>query len=386
MKVRGEAAGRVVGDEAKRVCSEPTNSGEALLEAALTRENMVKAWQRVKANKGSAGSDGLSIDATWEHLKTHWSGIRESLLDGTYRPQPVRRVMIPKPDGSARQLGIPTVTDRLIQQSLLQVLQPLIDPTFSAHSYGFRRERSAHQAVLQASGMCRRGGRMRYLQAGILAKGLVVDRHEGTPQGGPLSPLLANVLLDEVDPELERRGPSFVRYADDCNVYVRSQRAGERVLGGLRALYGRLKLKLNEAKSAEAKATARKFLGFSFYWHKGQIKRRVAPKALETFKVRIRQLTRHRTGGGQTSRVSAGLEELLPSERNARRVPHSRRMAAPPPAGDTSEALEAGSNGLCRADRAGRECRGRHQGRAEHALLVGQRLQASYPRLANQLL
>ena len=351
VKARGEAAGRAVGDEAKRVCSEPTNSGAALLEAALTRENMVKAWQRVKANKGSAGSDGLSIDATWERLKTHWSGIRESLLDGTYRPQPVRRVMIPKPDGSARQLGIPTVTDRLIQQSLLQVLQPLIDPTFSAHSYGFRPGRSAHQAVLQAQRHVQAGrtyvvdvdleqffdrvnhdvlmsrlerriddGRVlrlirRYLQAGILANGLVMDRHEGTPQGGPLSPLLANVLLDEVDRELERRGHRFVRYADDCNVYVRSQRAGERVLAGLRALYGRLKLKLNEAKSAVAKATARKFLGFSFYWHKGQVKRRVAPKALEPFKVRIRQLTR-RSGGKSIEQAVDKLRAYLPGWKN----------------------------------------------------------------------
>ena len=351
VKARGEATGRIVGDEAKRVCSEPTSLGEALLEAALTRENMRKAWQRVKANKGSAGSDGLSIAQTQERLKTHWLAIRASLLSGTYRPEPVRRVLIPKPDGSQRALGIPTVTDRLIQQSLLQVLQPIIDPTFSAHSYGFRPGRSAHQAVLQAQSHVQAGrlyvvdvdleqffdrvnhdvlmSRLerriddsrvlrlirRYVQAGILANGLAMDRHEGTPQGGPLSPLLANVLLDEVDRELERRGHSFVRYADDCNVYVRSQRAGERVMAGLRKLYGRLKLKLNETKSAVAKATARKFLGFSFYWHKGQIKRRVAPKALETFKVRIRQLTR-RSGGKSIEQVVDKLCAYLPGWKN----------------------------------------------------------------------
>lgn len=344
---RDEVAVRVAGDEAKRVCSEPTNSGTALLEAALTRENLLKAWQRVKANKGSAGSDGLSIADTSEYLKSHWTSIKVSLLNGTYRPQPVRRVLIPKSDGSQRGLGIPTVTDRLIQQSLLQVLQPLIDPGFSDHSYGFRPGRSAHQAVRKAQSYVQSGRTFvvdvdlekffdrvnhdvlmsrlerriadrrvlqvirRYLQAGILANGLVMDRHEGTPQGGPLSPLLANVLLDEVDRALEKRGHCFVRYADDCNVYVRSRTSGERVLAGLRTLYGRLKLKVNEAKSAVAKATQRKFLGFSFYWQHGQVKRRVAPKALESFKGRIRQLTR-RSGGKSIDQVVETLRAYLP--------------------------------------------------------------------------
>lgn len=347
VKAGGEPARRAAGDEAERVHFESTNSGPALLEAALTRENLLKAWQRVKANKGSAGSDGLSITDTWEQLKSHWATIKSSLLNGTYRPQPVRRVLIPKPDGSQRELGIPTVTDRLIQQSLLQVLQPLIDPEFSDHSYGFRPGRSAHQAVLKAQSYVQAGRTFvvdvdlekffdrvnhdvlmsrlerriadrrvlqlirRYLQAGILANGLVMDRHEGTPQGGPLSPLLANVLLDEVDRALEKRGHCFVRYADDCNVYVRSRTSGERVMAGLRTLYGRLKLKINEAKSAVAKATQRKFLGFSFYWHKGQIKRRVAPKALDTFKVRIRQITR-RSGGKSIEQVVEHLRAYLP--------------------------------------------------------------------------
>jgi RNA-directed DNA polymerase len=338
-KASGEAARVAVDDETKWVSIEAMNSGMALLEAALTRENMVKAWKRVKANKGSAGVDGITIQDAVEYLRGHWPGIKESLLDGTYRPAPVRRVMIPKPDGTERQLGIPTVLDRLIQQALLQVLQPQIDPTFSEHSYGFRPKRSAHQAVLKAqeyvqsgrvfvvdvdlekffdrvnhdvlmSRLERRIGDQRvlrlirrYLQAGILAGGMTVDRHEGTPQGGPLSPLLANVLLDEVDRALEKRGHCFVRYADDCNVYVRSQQAGERVMVGLRTLYGKLRLKLNEAKSAVAKATQRKFLGFSFYWSAGkQVKRRVAPKAVHAYKDRIRQLTQ-RSGGKSLEQV-----------------------------------------------------------------------------------
>jgi group II intron reverse transcriptase/maturase len=347
LKARGEPVRRAAGDEAERVRPDPTNSGTALLEAALTRENLLKAWQRVKANKGSAGSDGLSTTDTWEHLKSHWATIKSSLLNGTYWPQPVRRVLIPKPDGGQRELGIPTVTDRLIQQSLLQVLQPRIDPDFSDHSYGFRPGRSAHQAVLKAQSYVQDGRTFvvdvdlekffdrvnhdvlmsrlerriadrrvlnlirRYLQAGILANGLVMDRHEGTPQGGPLSPLLANVLLDEVDRALEQRGHHFVRYADDCNVYVRSRASGERVLAGLRKLYGRIKLTVNEAKSAVAKATQRKFLGFSFYWRNGQIKRRVAPKALKTFKVRIRQITR-RSGGKSIEQVVDNLRAYLP--------------------------------------------------------------------------
>ena len=224
---------------------------------------MVLAWKRVKANRGSAGVDGLTIDATLECLKTNWPRIREELQTGRYRPQPVRRVHIPKAGGGMRELGIPTVTDRLIQQALLQVLQPRIDPTFSEHNYGFRPGRRAHDAVLQAQRHVQEGWKVvvdvdlekffdrvnhdvlmdrlakriddkavlrlirRYLAAGIMDGGVVMERYEGTPQGGPLSPLLANVLLDEVDRELERRGQRFVRYADDCNVYVRSRRAGE---------------------------------------------------------------------------------------------------------------------------------------------------------------
>ena len=360
-KVSGEAARVAVGDETKWVSSEVMNSGTVLLEAALTRENMVKAWKRVKANKGSAGVDGMTIRDAVDYLKSHWLRIKESLLEGTYRPAPVRRVMIPKSDGTERQLGIPTVLDRVIQQALLQVLQPQIDPSFSEHSYGFRPKRSAHQAVLKAQEYVQSGrvfvvdvdlekffdrvnhdvlmSRLekrigdqrvlrlirRYLQAGILADGMTVDRHEGTPQGGPLSPLLANVLLDEVDRALEKRGHCFVRYADDCNVYVRSQQAGERVMAGLRALYGKLRLRLNEAKSAVAKATQRKFLGFSFYRYKGQVKRRVAAKVLQAYKARIRQLTR-RSGGKSIEQVVEKLRAYQLGWKNYFRLSESPRV------------------------------------------------------------
>jgi RNA-directed DNA polymerase len=360
-KVSGEAARVVVGDETKWVSSELMNSGTALLEAALTRENMVQAWKRVKANKGSAGVDGMTIQDAVDYLRGHWPKIKESLLDGTYRPAPVRRVMIPKSDGTERQLGIPTVLDRVIQQALLQVLQPQIDPSFSEHSYGFRPKRSAHQAVLKAQEYVQSGrifvvdvdlekffdrvnhdvlmSRLekrigdqrvlrlirRYLQAGILADGMTVDRHEGTPQGGPLSPLLANILLDEVDQALTKRGHCFVRYADDCNVYVRSQQAGERVLAGLRTLYGKLRLKLNEAKSAVAQATQRKFLGFSFYRYKGQVRRGVAAKALQTYKDRIRQLT-GRSGGRSIEQVVEKLRAYQLGWKNYFRLSESPRV------------------------------------------------------------
>lgn len=278
----GEAGSEAASDEALLARHEQTSWGAGdLLEQALARENMARAWRRVKANKGSAGVDGRSVQDTGAYLKQAWPAIRQGLLDGSYRPQPVRRVSIPKPGGGERELGIPTVVDRLIQQALLQVLQPLIDPTFSTHSYGFRPGRSAQEAVLAAQQHVQAGYGVvvdvdlekffdrvshdilmdrlakriadkrvlrlirRYLQAGVMEHGVSSERHEGTPQGGPLSPLLANVLLDEVDRELERRGHRFVRYADDCNVYVRSQRAGERVLRALRGCYAKLALKVN---------------------------------------------------------------------------------------------------------------------------------------------
>ena len=252
-----------------------------LMERVCERANLQAALKRVRKNKGSAGIDGMTVDELPEHLKTHWPALRERLLAGTYQPSPVRRHAIPKSGGGLRELGIPTVVDRFIQQAILQVLGPRFEPTFSQHSYGFRPGRSAHDAVVQAQRYVNEGRRFvvdvdlekffdrvnhdvlmgrlakriedkrllglirRYLAAGVMANGVATERHEGTPQGGPLSPLLANVLLDEVDKELEKRGHAFVRYADDCNVYVRSRRAGERVMGLLRRLYAGLRLHVN---------------------------------------------------------------------------------------------------------------------------------------------
>jgi RNA-directed DNA polymerase len=332
-KGQGEALSVRGSDEALGPRHEVEDTGPGLLAAVLARENMQHAWKRVRANKGAAGIDGLSIDETAERLRAEWPAIRDQLLHGTYRPQPVRRVTIPKPDGGQRELGIPTVTDRLIQQAMLQVLQPLLDPTFSRYSYGFRPGRSAQDAVLVAQSYVQQGRRIvvdvdlekffdrvnhdilidrlrnriadagvirlvrAYLTSGVTTNGVVVDRDEGTPQGGPLSPLLANVLLDEVDKELERRGHCFVRYADDANVYVRSRRAGERVMRLLRRLYARLRLTVNETKSTVASVFRRKFLGYSFWVAPGgKIKRRVADKALATFKQRVRELTRRSCG------------------------------------------------------------------------------------------
>lgn len=339
----GEAASQSRSDEATCPRAFAGNTGPRLLEAALARENLRAAWKRVKANKGAAGAGGLSIEETAVGLRTAWPVIREQVLAGTYRPMPVRRVTIPKPEGGERELGIPTVTDRLIQQALLQVLQPLLDPTFSEHSHGFRPGRNAHGAVLAAQSLVQSGRRIvvdvdlekffdrvnhdilidrlrkrvaderiirlirTYLNSGIMDHGVVRERLMGTPQGGPLSPLLANVLLDEVDKQLERRGHCFVRYADDCNVYVRSRKAGERVMALLRRLYGRLRLRINEDKSAVASVFGRKFLGYSFWVAPGGvIKRRVADKPLKAFKRRVRQLTR-RSGGRSIQDVAKRL-------------------------------------------------------------------------------
>jgi RNA-directed DNA polymerase len=341
----GESAFGSGSDEARRPRYGLESTGSGLLLAALTRENLQRALKRVRANKGAAGVDGLDIDQTVVHLRTAWPAIREQLLRGTYRPSPVRRVTIPKPDGGERELGIPTVTDRLIQQALLQVLQPILDPSFSEHSYGFRPGRSAHDAVLAAQSYVQSGRRIvvdvdlekffdrvdhdilidrlqkrigdagvirlirAYLNCGIMDDGMVRKRTMGTPQGGPLSPLLANVLLDEVDKALERRGHCFVRYADDANVYVRSRRAGERVMALLRRLYGKLHLTVNETKSAVASVFGRKFLGYSFWVAPGGvIKRKVADKPLRTFKQRIRQLT-CRSGG---SSLQDAVDRLRP--------------------------------------------------------------------------
>ena len=298
------------------------------MEEVCERENLKEALRRVKANKGSAGVDGMTVGGISDYLKQHWPAIREQLLNGTYEPKPVRRVEIPKPDGGVRKLGIPTVLDRLIQQAVMQVLQRQWDRTFSDHSYGFRPGRSAHQAVAQAQRYIAEGhgwcvdldlekffdrvshdklmGQIAkrvedkrllkliraFLNAGVMENGLVSPSVEGTPQGGPLSPLLSNLVLDELDRELERRGHRFVRYADDCNIYVRSERAGQRVMESVtRFITQRLKLKVNEAKSAVARPQERKFLGFSFTAG-SEVRRAIAPQALDRFKRRIREITR----------------------------------------------------------------------------------------------
>jgi len=302
-------------------------STNRLMEEICERENLKQALQQVKANKGSAGVDGMTVGGITDYLKQHWPAIREQLLSGTYEPKPVRRVEIPKPDGGVRKLGIPTVLDRLIQQAVMQVLQKQWDSTFSVHSYGFRPGRSAHQAVAQAQQYIAAGygwvvdldlekffdrvnhdklmGQIAkrvedkrllkliraFLNAGVMENGLVSPSVEGTPQGGPLSPLLSNLMLDELDRELERRGHRYVRYADDSNIYVRSERAGQRVMESItRFITQKLKLKVNETKSAVARPQQRKFLGFSFT-DGPEIKRTIAPKALERFKHRIREVT-----------------------------------------------------------------------------------------------
>jgi RNA-directed DNA polymerase len=321
-----------------------------LMEEICDRENMEEALRRVKANKGSAGIDGMTVGGIADYLKQHWPAVRERLLNGTYEPNPVRRVEIPKPDGGVRKLGIPTVLDRLIQQAVMQVLQRQWDGTFSEHSYGFRPGRSAHQAVAQAQqyiaeghGWCvdldlekffdrvnhdklmgriaKRVGDKRllkliraFLNAGVMENGLVSPSVEGTPQGGPLSPLLSNLVLDELDRELERRGHRFVRYADDCNIYVRSERAGQRVMESVtRFIMQELKLKVNEAKSAVAQPQERKFLGFSFTVGL-EVKRIIAPKALDRFKQRIREITRRAKGVSMKTTI----EELAPYMRGWR--------------------------------------------------------------------
>jgi RNA-directed DNA polymerase len=305
---------------------------EPLMEAVCERSNCKQALARVKANKGSAGVDGRTVEQLPVYLKQHWPTIREQLLTGAYKPQPVKRVEIPKPDGGMRKLGIPTVLDRFIQQAVMQVLQRSWDGTFSDSSYGFRPRRSAHQAVAKAQQymadgygwvvdldlekffdrvnhdrlMARLAQRISdqrmlkliraFLRAGVMEDGLVSPVDEGTPQGGPLSPLLSNIVLDELDRELERRGHRFVRYADDSNIYVRSRRAGERVMTNITKFITRkLKLKVNDEKSAVDRPGARKFLGFSFTWQR-EPKRRLAPKAIARFKQRVRELTRRTRG------------------------------------------------------------------------------------------
>lgn len=298
-----------------------------LLNQILSRENMLQALKRVEQNKGSHGVDMMPVQNLRQHIVENWLSIKEAILKGTYEPMPVRRVEIPKPDGGVRLLGIPTVTDRLIQQAIAQVLSKVYDPTFSENSYGFRPNRSAHDAVRKAKEYIRDGHRWvvdmdlekffdkvnhdrlmgtlakriqdkpllklirKYLQSGVMINGVVSSTLEGTPQGGPLSPLLSNIVLDELDKELERRGHKFVRYADDCNIYVKSKRAGLRTMASIqRFIEGKLRLKVNEKKSAVDRPWKRKFLGFSYTYHK-EPKVRIAKESLKRMKNKVREIT-----------------------------------------------------------------------------------------------
>ena len=332
---------------ARRGNSDP--QGSKLLQAVVERENMLRALHRVERNKGAAGVDGMTVAGLRAHLKAHWAQIREGLLDGTYEPEPVLAVDIPKPGGKGtRRLGIPTVTDRLIQQALHQVLSPIFEPTFSDHSYGFRPRRSAHQAVEAAKGHVASGRRWvvdmdlekffdrvnhdvlmarvarqvsdkrvlgllrRYLESGTMVGGLEQPRREGTPQGGPLSPLLSNILLSDLDWELERRGHAFCRYADDCNIYVRSRRAGQRVMASVTGfLERRLKLRVNAQKSAVDRPWNRKFLGYSMTWNRVP-RLKVAAETARRLKGVLRQ--QFRRGRGRNLRCFIG-EDLNPKLR-----------------------------------------------------------------------
>ena len=348
----GEASGGTAhGPDGERQ-ARPAQNGAAgdeapmLMEKVLRRENARAAYTRVVANGGAPGVDGMTVHELLAHCREHWPRIRKELLSGTYQPQPVRRVDIPKPGGGVRTLGIPTVMDRMIQQALHQVLAPIFDPTFSPDSYGFRPGRSAHQAVKRAREHIAAGHRWvvdldlakffdtvnhdvlmqrvalrvrdkrvlrligRYLRAGMLEDGLVSARTEGTPQGGPLSPLLSNILLDDLDKELARRGHRFVRYADDCNVYVRSEAAGERVMASLeRFLETRLRLQVNRDKSAVARPWKRTFLGYSVTVDR-EPKLKVAPASIVRLKQKLR--AKLRAGRGQSlARVITGIAPLL---------------------------------------------------------------------------
>lgn len=332
---RGEAPNDQRSEEVPMAARVTERSGKCdLMEMVVRRPNLQNALKRVRSNKGSPGIDGMTVDELSAHLREHWEAIREQLLAGTYRPQMVKRQLIPKGGGGMRELGIPTVLDRFIQQAILQVLQSELDGGFSRHSYGFRPGKSAHQAVCVARKYVQEGYRWvvdvdlekffdrvnhdvlmgklakrigdrrmlmiirRYLEAGLMAQGgVVIERYEGTPQGGPLSPLLANVLLDEVDKELEKRGHRFVRYADDCNVYMQSRRAGERGMGLLRKLFTGLKLRINESKSAIDLAQRRRILGYSFWVATGKVvKCRVSKKARQALQNRVREITQRNRG------------------------------------------------------------------------------------------
>ena len=324
-----------------------SNAEAGLWEQVWERQNLLRALRRVESNRGAPGVDGMTVEELRPYIVAHWHEIREALEGGRYRPSPVRRVGIPKPEGGERQLGIPTVLDRFIQQAVAQVLTPLFESCFSPHSYGFRPGRSAHAAVKQAQMYVQDGYNWvvdidleryfdrvnhdmlmarvarvvedkrvlklirAYLESGVMVNGVVMEVEEGTPQGGPLSPLLSNIMLDDLDKELEKRGQKFVRYADDCNVYVKTQRAGERVMGSVvQFLEKKLKLKVNRQKSKVDRASRVKFLGFSFYKYRGEVRIRVATKSLQRFRERMRRLTR-RTRSGKLEDIIREVNQYL---------------------------------------------------------------------------
>lgn len=320
---------------------------ETLLESIVTKRNLFEAYKRVKKNKGSHGIDGMRVDELLPYLETHANQVIESLLDGTYKPKPVRRVEIPKPDGGIRLLGVPTVLDRMIQQAISLKLNDIFEPVFSDNSYGFRPKRSCHMALMKSKEFINEGNKVvvdmdlekffdrvnhdilmnriarrvtdkrvlklirQYLVSGIMLNGIVVKSEEGTIQGGPLSPLLSNILLDDFDKELERRGHKFVRYADDCNIYVKSKRAGERVLKSVTLFLDKeLKLKVNQEKSAVENPTKRKFLGYSFYYGRNGISFRVHEKSYERLKGKIREITNRNVSMNFDYRIKK-LNEIL---------------------------------------------------------------------------
>lgn len=337
---------------------------ERLLERIVSRDNLNLAYQRVKANRGSHGVDGMTVDELLSHLKQHGEELRQSILAGDYEPQPVRRVEIPKPDGGVRLLGIPTVVDRMIQQAIAQELTTIFDPDFSKNSYGFRPGKSAQQAVIAARKHIEQGyswtvdidlekffdkvnhakllnlvGRKVkdkrvlkliswYLESGIMMNGVKVKSEEGTPQGGPLSPLLANIMLDDLDKELEKRGHKACRYADDCNIYVKSRRAGERVMEGVsHYIETVLKLKINRKKSAVDRPSKRKFLGFSFYKRKEEVRNYIPPKPIQRFKNKVKEITARSNGRSMEERQER-LNWLITGWVNYFRIADMRRVAS----------------------------------------------------------
>ena len=339
-----------VGLEQSVELSPAQNSGKSdagTWEAVFERTNMLNALKRVESNKGAAGIDGMKVDELRSYLKTHWLEVRETLESGKYRPSPVRRVEIPKAAGGVRKLGIPTVQDRLIQQAIAQVLIPMFEGEFSPQSYGFRPGRSAHQAVQKSQEYIREGydwvvdidlekffdrvnhdmlmARVArvvkdkrvlklirsYLESGVMDNGVVMETEEGTPQGGPLSPLLSNIMLNDLDKELEKRGHKFVRYADDCNIYVKTQRAGERVMESVKEfLEKKLKLKVNPKKSKVERASRVKFLGYSFYKRNGETLLRIANRTKERFMEKLRHLTK-RTRSGKLEDIVKSVNQYV---------------------------------------------------------------------------